>query len=223
MNAGRFPESRRCRVRRTLGALGDLPKRPALTGLLIGVNAVGSIWGFFWYRDQLAATPRWQWWVVPDSPTASSLFTLTLVLLWLRRRAPWLEAFAYLTMIKYGLWTVIVLGGYGLRTGRWDGEAVLLILSHAGMAVEAALYQRHFPPGRRWVPVAWLWAAANDLADYGGGLHPTLPGPEVQDLAVGSAVLLTLFAGLVVYRGAWRGGHGGPERGDVRRVPGGPS
>lgn len=180
----------------------DLPGNRPLTWLLVVVNAIGSAWGFWWYHDQLAATPRWMWPVVPDSPTASTLFTVALILQLLGRRSTVLEAFAYLTMVKYGLWTVVVLGAYGNRTGLWDPEAVMLIASHAGMAIEAAIYQRAYPAARRAVLAAWAWAAFNDLVDYGAGLHPYLPGPEVAGLAWQAAVALTGLAGAFVYRHA---------------------
>ena len=188
--------------RHGLAWLARLPEQRAATAWLVAVNAVGSVWGFWWYHDQLAATPRWQWPVVPDSPTASSLFTLVLLLQLLGRRLPGLEAWAYLTMIKYGLWTVVVLGAYGLQTGWWDAESALLMASHAGMALEAAIYQRYFPASRAGVAIAAAWALFNDLVDYGAGLHPTLPGPEVETLAAVAAGVLTVLATAAVYRQA---------------------
>lgn len=196
-------------LRRAARWLADLPGNRPLTWALVAINAVGSAWGFWWYHDQLASTPRWQWPVVPDSPTASSLFTVALILQLLERRSRALEAFAYLTMVKYGLWTVVVLGVYGARTGSWHPEALLLIASHAGMAIEAAIYQRWYPAAPAAVLAAWGWAAFNDLVDYGAGLHPYLPGPEVAGMAVWTALALTVLAGAFVYRRAAAGPAGG--------------
>ncbi|ADU52163.1 protein of unknown function DUF1405 [Thermaerobacter marianensis DSM 12885] len=183
-----------------LRTLMDLPCNRPATWLLVAVNAVGSVWGFWWYRDQLAATPLWKWPVVPDSPTASTLFTLVLVLQLLGRRLPALEAWAYLVMIKYGLWTVVVLGGYALKTGILGPEAALLIASHAGMAIEALIYQRAYPGSLRGLAAAVAWSLFNDGADYLAGLHPTLPGPEVWNLAATAAVVLTILGAMAVYR-----------------------
>lgn len=61
--------------------LWDNPFQPFfLKGLLI-INFLGSLYGYYWYYDQLLATP-WPWWIfTPDSPLSTSLFTLTLALL----------------------------------------------------------------------------------------------------------------------------------------------
>ena len=187
-----------------LAWLGRLPSSRPATGMLVIVNAVGSLWGFWWYRDQLLATPVWQWPVVPDSPTASTLFTVVLLLHLAGRPIPALAAWAYLVMIKYGLWTVIVLGGHALQTGMVDGEAALLIASHAGMALEALIYQRAYPGSLRGLGVATAWSLFNDAVDYLAGLHPTLPGPEVWGLASTSAPLLTGLGAAVVLRGTRR-------------------
>lgn len=193
-----------------LAWLGRLPASRPATALLVLVNAVGSIWGFWWYRDQLLATPAWQWPVVPDSPTASTLFTMVLVLQLARRPVPALASWAYLVMIKYGLWTVVVLGGYALRAGFVDGEAALLIASHAGMALEALLYLRAYPGSLRGVGAATAWSLFNDAVDYLAGLHPTLPGPEVWGLAAASAPLLTGLGAAAVLHGARRARPAGP-------------
>ena len=189
-------------LRAIWGWLLGLPHNRPATRLLVVVNAVGSVWGFWWYHDQLAATPGWKWPVVPDSPTASTLFTLAVVLQLAGRRLPALEAWAYLVMIKYGLWTVVVLGGYALQTGVLGAEAALLIASHAGMAVEALIYQRVYPGSLRGLAAAAVWSGFNDAVDYLAGLHPTLPGPEVRSLAAAAAPLLTVLGAVAVYRAA---------------------
>lgn len=190
------------RLQRLYMALRDLPLNRPATWLLVLVNAVGSVWGFWWYNEQLAATPVWKWPVVPDSPTASTLFTLALVLQLAGRRLPALEAWAYVVMIKYGLWTVVVLGGYALKTGFLGAEAAMLIASHAGMAVEALIYQRIYPGSLRGLAAVVAWSGFNDAVDYLAGLHPTLPGPEVRSLAAATAPLLTLLGAVAVYRAA---------------------
>ncbi|EKP95059.1 DUF1405 domain-containing protein [Thermaerobacter subterraneus] len=190
------------RLKHWAGPLLRLPLNRKATWLLVGVNAVGSVWGFWWYHDQLAATPAWKWPVVPDSPTASTLFTVALLLQLAGRRLPALEAWAYAVMIKYGLWTVVVLGAYALRSGSLGAEAALLIASHAGMAVEAVIYQRVYPGSLRGLAAVVAWSLFNDGVDYLAGLHPTLPGPEVRTLAAASAPLLTLLAATAVYRAA---------------------
>lgn len=40
-------------------------------GLLLAINLFGTVYGYYWYRYQLAETPAKFLLFVPDSPTAS--------------------------------------------------------------------------------------------------------------------------------------------------------
>ncbi len=174
------------------GFLRDLPSRRRLTALLLGVNALGTVYGFWWYRDQLALTPVAAWPLVPDSPSSTLLFTLFLAA-FLRGRPPQpLAAFAYLTSIKYGLWTPAVMVGYWLAAGTADFESVHLTLSHLGMALEALVFMRVCPVSPAWAVLAASWLLFNDYADYGRGLHPFLPWPGLERYAGTAAVTLSL-------------------------------
>ncbi|EPR28178.1 putative membrane spanning protein [Geobacillus sp. WSUCF1] len=51
-----------------------LASRPVVW-LLLFVNAAGTIYGYYWYRYQLADTPPVFLPFVPDSPTASLFFS----------------------------------------------------------------------------------------------------------------------------------------------------
>ncbi|KPD00816.1 hypothetical protein LR69_00898 [Geobacillus sp. BCO2] len=54
-----------------------LASRPVVW-LLLFVNAAGTIYGYYWYRYQLADTPPVFLPFVPDSPTASLFFLSSL-------------------------------------------------------------------------------------------------------------------------------------------------
>lgn len=99
-----------------------LTSRPMLW-LLFVVNALGTVYGYIWYWQQIEYTidnhPLWQVIFVPDSPTASLFFTLSLLyllfpvlnrqtsaLIWIR---PLIEALAVVTSLKYGLWAVTMI------------------------------------------------------------------------------------------------------------------
>jgi hypothetical protein len=89
--------------------LSLLRKRTVLWILFI-VNFLGSIYGFYWYKEQLALTePKVLTLFVPDSPTASAFFTFVLLLYLCSRRSPLLEAFASITLFKYGIWAVVMI------------------------------------------------------------------------------------------------------------------
>lgn len=157
---------------------------------LVTVNLLGSIYGFNWYAQQLAATPRHLWPVVPDSPLSSLGFGVYLAFRLAGRATPWLAALVQLATFKYGLWTVVVLGSYALRTGDLNPELLLLVGTHAGMALEAYLLMRADPAPAGPVAAAFAWLVLNDGFDYLLGTHPTLPDPSaVQVVAVQAAAL----------------------------------
>lgn len=178
--------------------------RRALLALVI-VNLFGTVYGFYWYRDQLALTPLTSWPFVPDSPTATLLFALFGLVFLLGRpgveRKPGpvlLQGFAYLANFKYGLWTPAIMIHLWLTTGQLDFESVHLSLSHLGMAIQALLYAFTHPPRAFPVALAGAWLFLNDYLDYGRGLHPFLPAPGSEAFAGMLAVtfsFVALFAG----------------------------
>lgn len=184
-----------------------LPEDRRATFLLLLVNLFGTVYGYWWYRDQLAATPIRAWPVVPDSPTATGLFALFLAALLRGREIPPLSAFAFLSSVKYGLWTPAVMAHYWVTAGRATFESIHLSLSHLGMALEAFIYMRAFPPRRPSVLLAGAWLLFNDFADYALGFHPFLPvaGPAAASFAAAAAVLLSLAAVWAGWREAPRG------------------
>lgn len=191
----------------------SVPHEPRWLRLLVAVNLAGAVYGFEWYREQLAATPLWLWPVVPDSPLSALLFGLTLLprLRGAGDTAPVWIALARLATFKYGLWTVVVLGGAVLRDGLADPEWALLIATHAGMALEAWLLMRAAPPAGAAVRAAALALLVNDAFDYGPlRTHPAIPDPAALPYVAAEAVALTALAVAVAVL-AGRGGAGRPR------------
>lgn len=155
--------------------MSSLRKSWFLSSLIL-VNFLGTIYGFIWYKNQLAITePAILRVFVPDSPAASGLFTLFLIALWFGRSIPILEAFAAVTNFKYGVWAFAVIVGGWMLGGERNWTDYMLMASHAGMAFESALYARFY--SIRFIhllPVA-IWLLWNDTMDYVVGLHPWLP------------------------------------------------
>lgn len=176
---------------------------------LFWINLAGSAYGFWWYRDQLRATPLKYWLVVPDSPGSTLLFSFFLLALLTGagtvredRARGWLGvlgAFAFVSNMKYGLWTAIVLPQAGIVTGYWTFDHVHLSLSHAGMWVQGFLYAHSFRPGLAPALAAWAWMYLQDLLDYWLLMtHPTLPEPALTGSVRWIAVALsTAWGGLV--------------------------
>lgn len=183
--------------------LANLPYNKKLTAALLAVNLFGTAYGFYWYRAQLAATPAWYWPIVPDSPVAVLLFTLFLAAFLSGRHLPHLSALAYLTSIKYGLWTPAVMAHYWLTAREATFDSIHLSLSHLGMGLEALIFMRVVPPARAPVLAAGAWLLFNDYMDYVRGFHAylPLPGRGAEAFAAAAAVILSLVAvaaGLVV-------------------------
>ncbi|HEY8346090.1 MAG TPA: DUF1405 domain-containing protein [Symbiobacteriaceae bacterium] len=175
---------------------------------LLFVNAVGSVYGFWWYRYQLLETPRWQWPLVPDSPGATFLLMIWLALLlagvdWRRPGMQVLSAVAFVANMKYGLWTAVVLPEAGIKYG-WEWEFAYLTLSHLGMWLQGMLFAHYYPPRPAPAAVALLSMWFQDLVDYWIlMIHPTLPYIAEFLFARNTAVILsTLWGGYLLVR-AW--------------------
>lgn len=167
--------------------------------LLVGFNAVGTIWGFFWYRDQLAQT-AWPYWpLTPDCPLTSLCFLL--FLWWVRSGERWQSGIkaaiawiAVLGSLKYGVWTVLVLGQYILSPGSQpDGQDWMLVASHLGLLAEGWVFRRQLPRLPSMYGTAMIWFLANDYADWFLGVHPRLPLPGEFSFAMWSSLALTLI------------------------------
>ncbi len=168
---------------------------------LLTVNFLGSLYGFYWYWPQLSQTPPARWFIVPDSPGATFLFTLWLGLMlagadWRRPGMQLLGAVAFVSNMKYGLWTATVLPQAGIKYG-WEFDFVHLSLSHLGMWVQGLLFARRYPPATTAAGLALLWMVVQDAVDYRLWMtHPTLPYVQEFEFARCAAMTLSLIWGL---------------------------
>ncbi|HLR74840.1 MAG TPA: DUF1405 domain-containing protein [Virgibacillus sp.] len=134
--------------------------------LLFIINFFGTIYGFLWYKSQLAITPPIFLPFVPDSPTASMFFTIFLLFFLFDKNTPYIEALALMSLFKYGIWAVVmnVLTLYTVGSLGWQGY--MLIASHAGMAIQGLLYAPFYRIRLRHFTVAAIWILHNDIIDY---------------------------------------------------------
>lgn len=186
-------------LERPISFFSNIPRDRRWWWVLLIVNLVGSVYGFYWYRYQLAETPLRFWILVPDSPGSTLLFSFVLIGLLLGRQNQWLAAFAFASIMKYGLWTVLVLGGNAVARGVLDFESFHLSLSHFGMFLEGFLFARVYRPDLRPVLLAGAWLALQDFVDYRlWDLHPTLPDGVTQAGAETIAVWLSIVAFVIL-------------------------
>ncbi len=185
-----------------LGWVRAVPRQSVYIQLLIFVNFLGALYGFYWYRYQLGETPVSAWPVVPDSPLACFYLALALVYLYFGRRNGWLEGLAYMGLMKYGVWTAFIIGLYWIESGNFTLENVWLFSSHLGMAAEALVFWLTYPVRRIHLVPAAAWFIFNDYADYGLGLHPYLPSMNFYPAVVAFSVASTFLILAFLYRGA---------------------
>lgn len=81
---------------------------------------------------------------VPDSPTASLFFVLVLIGFLLRKQSGLIEALAAVTLLKYGVWAVVMNTFQVLEGAPLHWTIIMLNLSHAGMALQALLFMPFF-------------------------------------------------------------------------------
>jgi uncharacterized membrane protein YpjA len=142
--------------------------------LLFIVNFFGTIYGYFWYKNQLLSTQWWLWPFVPDSPTASLFFTIALLAFLMRKKWRLLEAFAAVTLFKYGIWATVMILWTSFLGGELSWQHYMLIFSHLGMALQALLYSPYFTFKLKHLLIVATWTMTNDLLDYTLGIYPWL-------------------------------------------------
>lgn len=161
---------------------------------LIVVVGLGTVYGYYWYWDQLVDTfyhiSPWLLPIVPDSPTASLFFTFAVMYLTYDRHRGrldgiprgerigfvrgFVEAFAMVTMVKYGIWAVVIIYWAYALGEPYHWQHGMLTGSHLAMVFAACVYGRFFrfrPLHLAWVA---LWTIMNDVIDYRLGVYPWL-------------------------------------------------
>ena len=134
--------------------------------LLLIVNTIGTIYGYYWYGWQLKETPAIFLPFVPDSPTASLFFVVVLIAFLLRKNWPLMEALAIITLFKYGIWAVVMNILVYFVQGELDWTSYMLIASHGAMAIQGILYAPFYRMKWWHLVVAGIWTFHNDVIDY---------------------------------------------------------
>lgn len=140
--------------------------------MLLLVNIIGTIYGYYWYGWQLSETNFPLVLFVPDSPTASLFFCFVLLLWLIGKQSGVMEALALVSLVKYGVWAVVMnlLVLFMQGTLHWTGY--MLMVSHGLMAIQAWIYLSFYRI-RLWQwAVAALWLFHNDFLDYVFGIMP---------------------------------------------------
>ncbi|MFC0214831.1 DUF1405 domain-containing protein [Paenibacillus chartarius] len=154
-------------------------------------NLLGTAYGYYWYGDQLVFTaetmPRWYLPFVPDSPTASLFFTMSVLFILFEQKYGWkksvfwthlrgfVDAFGLITLIKYGVWAVVMIVSAAALGNPVNWQDYMLSASHIAMAVEALLFARLYRYRFVHIVIVAIWSFANDYMDYVKMTYPSLP------------------------------------------------
>ncbi|MCS0786939.1 DUF1405 domain-containing protein [Cytobacillus firmus] len=147
----------------------------AMLILLLVINTAGTIYGYIWYKWQLVDTPPIFLPFVPDSPTASLFFMFVLIAFLLGKNWPLFEALAVVTLIKYGIWAVVMNLLVFQVTGELDPVALMLIFSHGAMAVQGVLFAPFYRFKLWHLVITAIWTLHNDVIDYVFFMLPRYP------------------------------------------------
>lgn len=140
--------------------------------LLLIVNFLGTLYGYYWYKWQLEITDPIFYIFVPDSPTASLFFCFVLVAWIFGKSWPLMEVLALVTLVKYGLWADVMNIWTLIETGSIGWQGWMLVGSHFAMAAQAVIYFSKYTFKLWHVGVAAVWTLHNDVIDYVFGQMP---------------------------------------------------
>ncbi len=163
---------------------------------IILINLAGTAFGFYYYREQFAATAPHLWIFVADSPIATFLMAASLLLYLKDRRSGTLEALAAIANIKYGLWTVFILLFYfdTFFSSNPLPMYLFLLFSHLLMFLQAFLVLDYTDFDLRHLAVAASWFLVNDLFDYLLDLHTRIYAPHGHPVSPAMIAAFTLTA-----------------------------
>ncbi|HHC6104550.1 DUF1405 domain-containing protein [Staphylococcus aureus] len=134
--------------------------------MLLICNILGMIYGYIWYGEQLSHTP-WQFKIfVPDSPTAILFLVISISLILIRKQNSIIDALAFVTLFKYGIWAVIMNILFIIEQGDITVNGLVLMFSHSIMAVKAIYFYPRFKRSMIGISVAMTWVFLNDYIDY---------------------------------------------------------
>ncbi len=142
--------------------------RKLLVAILF-INIAGSLFGLYYYWEQLMMTPWYLWLAVPDCPLYTFFMIFALLFILLNKPSDTLNAITAVGLSMYGAWTTIVLLYFGemyfnpanalMSSGLW--------ISHFGMGLEGFLL---LPYLARVKPISWaitaIWFIALNSVDY---------------------------------------------------------
>lgn len=167
---------------------------------LLIINIAGFFFGIYYYVHQLSLTSPLLWIFVIDCPLYVVLFASVCLMLYRHRKVPsWFLLLVAVGLIKYGLWTVVVIFLYMdyLLGVNFVVNGAMPFL-HAGMILEGILILPHLK-AKAWHMLAVMgWFLLNDFSDYFLMTVPMLP-PTHFTFLMWESLLATLILTPALY------------------------
>lgn len=110
-----------------------------------------------------------------------------------------LNALAFVTLIKYGVWAVIMNILMFVEQGEVTINGIMLIVSHGIMAVEAIYFYPRFKVTMTGFLVALIWVLINDIIDYGFGQFPYYDFIASHTFQIGVLSVCLSISALILY------------------------
>lgn len=184
----------------------------AVLYLLVAINILGIIGGYYFYYDQLASSPLYLWPFIPDCPVYVMVFTFALLLTLYGYELKLLNYIAAVGMMKYGAWTLMALllfSDHFFSGPVWVISSVLFIL-HIGMFSEGLLLIPkklnifHFSAGFLWFIINdyfdYFYGYLNAAGRYVLGTHPILPSDDRIQIVMVLTFMLSIAMCITAYR-----------------------
>src|SRR3989344_5255164 len=135
---------------------------------LLCINIIGIAYGFYYYQQDFSEFPFYLWLFISDSPIAVLFFALFLSLSIVGKRNGFVEALAFIGMVKVGFWTafiILVYNWYFLQPAYlyWYGSLFFL---HLGMCLEGFAMKGRLKITGAHALVASAFYVINDILDY---------------------------------------------------------
>lgn len=161
--------------------------------LVFFFEVLGSIYGYYWYKDQLSKTPWYLWLFTWDCPFYATLFSIWLYS-YLRNTAlhksNLFTAITWTGLIKYGIWTVIVVQDSYYWGSPVTIDSLGLQISHAILFIQGLILLSKV--SFRNIGIVSSWMLINDYMDYIVGTYPWML-PEQIRIAMWLAIALTII------------------------------
>ncbi|AGK60709.1 putative membrane protein [Archaeoglobus sulfaticallidus PM70-1] len=159
---------------------------------IVIANLMGAVYGYYYYRYQLMASPEYFWILITDCPNASLFIAVAVTLILIGRKSDDFSFFSSANLFKYGLWTMSVLiyhKAYFFSGGRYILYSFIFV-THFLLFVESFwLISLAENVSRKGLMLTVLWMVLNDFSDYILNTHPYIPESGIELVAAYTVIL----------------------------------